>query len=35
MAVVILALFPVLYLFQPRLAFVALIVAIVMLYQKR
>ena len=34
MAVLILLLFPILYLFQPRLAFGALIVGIVLLYQK-
>jgi|KBSSwiStaDraftv2_1062776.scaffolds.fasta_scaffold08155_5 hypothetical protein len=35
MAVIILVLFPLLYIFQPRLAFVALLVGIVLLYQKR
>jgi hypothetical protein len=35
MAVLILVLFPIMYLFNPRLAFVALLVAIVLLYQKR
>ena len=35
MAVLILALFPVLFLFQPRLAFGALCLGIVMLYRSR
>ena len=35
MIVLILVLFPVLYLLQPRLALVGLVVAIVLLYQKR
>jgi hypothetical protein len=35
MAVLILVLTPILYLFQPRLALVALLVAIVLLYQQR
>jgi hypothetical protein len=35
MAVIILVLTPILYLFNPRLSFVALLVAIVLLYQKR
>jgi hypothetical protein len=35
MIVLILGLVPVLYLFQPRLALVGLVVAIVLLYQRR
>jgi hypothetical protein len=35
MAVLILVLFPIMYLFNPRLAFVALLIAIVLLYQNR
>lgn len=35
MAILILILFPLLYLFQPRFAFLALIVGIVLIYQQR
>ena len=35
MAVLILILFPILYLFNPRLALVGLLVGIVLLYQER